>query len=125
MAPPRQRHRPGMKNIMKINMKRNLIQTCLLAAAWLTLATLASLLIIGAASAQTFTVLKIFGSVTNVTGYYPCPQLVQGLDGTLYGTTSAGEIKVVTGTVFKMLPDGSGFTVLKWFTNSVEGMEPS
>jgi uncharacterized repeat protein (TIGR03803 family) len=28
------------------------------------------------------------------------------------------------GTVFKMQPDGSGFTVLKCFTNAVEGMWP-
>ena|SRR5438046_10663174 len=74
-------------------------------------------------TAQTFTTIKSFGILTNVTGYNPRSQLVQGPDGKLYGTTSEGE-GIVRGMVFKVEPNGSGFTVLKWFTNSVEGVLP-
>jgi uncharacterized repeat protein (TIGR03803 family) len=73
--------------------------------------------------AQIFTTLKSFGIFTNVTGFNPQSTLVQGPDGTLYGTARNGE-GVVAGTVFKVQADGSGFTVLKWFTNSVEGANP-
>ena len=76
-----------------------------------------------AATAQTFTTLKSFGILTNVTGFYPQSELVQGPDGTLYGTTYEGEGNV-RGTVFKLQPDGSGFRVLKWFTNRAEGANP-
>ena len=75
------------------------------------------------ATAQTFTTLKSFGILTNVTGRNPHSQLVQAPDGTLYGTASEGEGNVY-GTVFELQPDGSGFTVLKWFTNSAEGANP-
>ena len=75
------------------------------------------------ATAQTFTVLKSFGNLTNITGTYPRSQLVQGPDGTLYGTTSGG-YGGVEGTVFKIRPDGSGFAVLKQFTNSIDGKWP-
>jgi uncharacterized repeat protein (TIGR03803 family) len=68
------------------------------------------------ANGQTYTVLKSFGTLTNISGYNPRAQLVQGADGTLYGTTSKSEISTLQGTVFKVQPDGSGFTVLKWFT---------
>ena len=56
--------------------------------------------------------------------YSPQSELVQGTDGTLYGTACSGDCNVA-GTVFKMRPDGSGFTVLKWFTNTAEGANPS
>ena len=74
-------------------------------------------------TAQTFTILKSFGTVVNIAGFGPRSQLVRGSDGTLYGTTSKGEGNAA-GTVFKVQPDGSGFTVLKWFTNSLEGGWP-
>jgi len=74
-------------------------------------------------TAQTFTVIKSFGILTNVSGVRPFAPLVQGPDGTLYGTTYEGEGDI-HGTVFKLWPDGSNFTVLKWFTNSVEGANP-
>ena len=90
-------------------------------------AALASLVIalvsIVSSTAQTFTILKSFGSLTNMAGVNPWSQLVQGPDGALYGTTSYGNDSVA-GTVFKIQPDGSGFAVLKWFTNSVEGQSP-
>jgi len=72
------------------------------------------------ATAQTLTVLKSFGNLTNISGAMPDSQLVQGLDGTLYGTTSSG-YGGAAGTVFKIQPDGSGFAVLKRFTNCVGG----
>src|SRR5215475_10696393 len=72
------------------------------------------------ANAQTFITLKSFGNSTNITGIGPHCRLVQGLDGTLYGTTADGDGNL-RGTVFKVQPDGSGFTVLKYFTNTVEG----
>jgi uncharacterized repeat protein (TIGR03803 family) len=75
------------------------------------------------AEAQTFSTLKSFGILTNITGLNPQSELVQGLDGTLYGTTPNGEGDV-RGTLFKVQTDGSGFTVLRWFTNSSQGMNP-
>src|SRR5215211_1994543 len=87
------------------------------------ISTLVVALVATMAPAQTFTSLKSFGDLTNVTGIQPYSQLVQGPDGTLYGTTSDGEGNV-RGIVFKLSTDGSGFTVLKWFTNSTEGATP-
>jgi uncharacterized repeat protein (TIGR03803 family) len=74
------------------------------------------------ATAQTFTTIKNFGVLTNATGTSPRSELVQGPDGTLYGTAADGEVR---GTVFKVNSDGTGFTVLKWFTNSLDGANPS
>src|SRR5258708_36487135 len=82
-----------------------------------------NLLPVGRVTAQTFTTIKSFGILTNIAGFNPQSTLVQGPDGTLYGTATYGEASVA-GTVFKMQPDGSGFTVLKWFTNSIEGTNP-
>src|SRR5436309_22746 len=62
--------------------------------------------------AQTFSTIRSFGILTNVTGVAPRSTLVQGPDGTLYGTTSSAE-GTVQGTIFKVQSDGSGFTVLK------------
>lgn len=76
------------------------------------------------ATAQTFTVLKSFGNLTDISGTAPQSQLVQGPEGTLYGTTSGG-YSGVEGTVFKIQPDGSGFAVLKQFTDSIDGKRPS
>src|SRR5260221_1803913 len=76
-----------------------------------------------AAKAQTFTTIKSLGTLPDVTGINPYCQLVQGPDGTLYGTASHGA-GGVQGTVFKIQPNGSGFTLLKSFTNSLEGANP-
>ena len=73
--------------------------------------------------APTYTELKRFGTLTNISGWNPAAPLVQAADGTLYGTTAAGE-GTATGTVFRVSIDGSGFKVLKWFTNSWEGNTP-
>jgi uncharacterized delta-60 repeat protein len=52
--------------------------------------------------------------------------VLEGLDGTLYGTTWAGG-SGAKGTVFKVNKDGSGFTVLKNFSTSAtaEGLSPA
>ena len=56
-----------------------------------------------------FTVLKQLDSP--VTGKNPFGGMVQGPDGTIYGTTAGGGTQ--GGTVFKIQPDGTGFTVLQ------------
>src|SRR5260370_20038570 len=77
--------------------------------------------ILTAGQAQTFTTLANFGGPsTNLAGFFPDAALIQGQDGTLYGTTFNGQFPAA-GTVFKMQPDGSGFSVLKFFTNWLEG----
>ena len=62
------------------------------------------------AAAPTFQVLHHLDYST--TGGYPFAGLVQGTDGALYGTTQTGGSSS-SGTVFKLNPDGSGFTVLQ------------
>jgi uncharacterized repeat protein (TIGR03803 family) len=72
------------------------------------------------ASAQTYSILHTFG--TNVMGRNPHATLVQGSDGALYGTTENGG-RANRGQVFRVNPDGSGYTVLKDFTGS-DGANP-
>jgi uncharacterized repeat protein (TIGR03803 family) len=57
-------------------------------------------------------------------GYYPDGGLLQAPDGTLYGTTTYGGL-FDGGTVYKIAPDGSGYSILRSFnpTNS-EGYWP-
>jgi uncharacterized repeat protein (TIGR03803 family) len=97
--------------------------------------------LIGAVHAQTFTTIKSFGTYSNVFGFFPTG-LVQGPDGTLYGTTTSGELDVKLlcsgntlygatesggrsnrGTIFKLQTDGTGFTVLKDFSGG-DGERP-
>jgi uncharacterized repeat protein (TIGR03803 family) len=69
-----------------------------------------------------FTVLHRFiGAPTD--GGFPLAGLIQGPDGTLYGTTQRGG-PTTDGTVFQIAPDGSGFTFLHTFTGT-DGREPS
>ena len=75
------------------------------------------------ASAQSFTVLDNFNSTIVADGSSPTGPLIQGPDGALYGTTSAGG-SIGYGTVFSVQPDGSAFTLLKSFTGS-DGGNPS
>ena len=65
---------------------------------------------VASAATSTFTVLQNLDYST--TGGSPSAGLVQGTDGALYGTTKYGGSGAV-GTVFKLNPDGSGFTVLQ------------
>jgi uncharacterized repeat protein (TIGR03803 family) len=58
------------------------------------------------------------------TGAYPNSELLQGADGALYGTTRNGGSSY-SGTVFKLNPDGSGFTVLTNFDYSTTGSNPN
>jgi uncharacterized repeat protein (TIGR03803 family) len=72
-------------------------------------------LLAGRSPAQTYTILHTFG--TNTMGLNPYSTLVQGPDGALYGTTSSGGVANL-GQVFKVNPDGSGYTALKDFTGT-------
>ncbi len=61
-----------------------------------------------------FKVLKIF---TSADGGFAWAPLIQGLDGALYGMTGTGGSHDA-GTVFRMNPNGTGFTTLKAFTGT-------
>jgi uncharacterized repeat protein (TIGR03803 family) len=75
--------------------------------------------------AQTYTVIRNLGVLSSTTGSQPQGKLVQGPDGALYGAAySGGGDASLHGTIFKIQPDGSGFTVLKRFTNVLDGVNP-
>ena len=91
-----------------------------------TVSLLFMLIVLGcvfATHAQTFTTLKSFGVLSNKIGSVVRSPLVQGADGMLYGTASAGG-GIVRGTVFKMGTNGSNFVILKQFTNLLDGAFP-
>jgi uncharacterized repeat protein (TIGR03803 family) len=91
----------------------------------LNFTTLLDLLCACSAGAQTYSVVHSFGALTNLTGFHPHAPLVRGPDGTLYGTASEGEARLgVYGTVFSVQSDGTRFTVLKYFTNYTEAVQP-
>jgi uncharacterized repeat protein (TIGR03803 family) len=73
-----------------------------------------------------FTVLHEF--VGGADGARPSAAPIQATDGNLYGTTSTGGVSVcggaTCGTVFRVAPDGTGFSVLHRFTGS-DGGTPS
>jgi uncharacterized repeat protein (TIGR03803 family) len=71
---------------------------------------------------STLTVLHNFG-ISNEPPENLAAPVVQGPDGTLYGTTAQGGINN-DGTVFKVQTNGTGLTVLKEFTNSPDGQNP-
>lgn len=73
------------------------------------------------ASAQIFSPLHIFSTATGSTA-----PLTQGPDGTLYGVSALGGASgpPAKGTVFKVQPDGSGFSILYSFTNGTDGAGP-
>jgi len=68
----------------------------------------------------TFTTLHTFSGGSD--GAWPEAALVQGSDGYLYGTTSAGNSNA--GTVFKMSTDGVTFTNVHVFTGGADGATP-
>jgi uncharacterized repeat protein (TIGR03803 family) len=89
---------------------------------WLTktFAWLIILLLTGFhSSGQTFRTLHIFGSP-------PAPggPLVEGPDGTLYGTTTGGGTSGV-GSIFKVRPDGSSFAHIYSFAGKGDGLNPN
>jgi len=57
-----------------------------------------------------------------IDGSAPAAGLLQGSDGSLYGTTASGGSNNL-GTVFRLQNDGSGYTILHHFTGS-EGSSP-
>lgn len=57
------------------------------------------------------------GLIKTVDGASPKGRLLQGADGLLYGTASVGGANG-RGTVFRIAPDGSGFTVLYEFSKA-------
>jgi uncharacterized repeat protein (TIGR03803 family) len=71
---------------------------------------------------STLTVLHNFG-ISNEPPENLAAPVMQGPDGTLYGTTAQGGINN-DGTVFKIQTNGTGLTVLKEFTNSPDGQNP-
>jgi uncharacterized repeat protein (TIGR03803 family) len=75
------------------------------------------------AMAQTYTVLHRFGPSYVAAIPYPSGPLVQGPDGTLYGS-QPGCAGAYYGQLFKVNPDGSDFRVLKSFTGGIDGDGP-
>ena len=69
-----------------------------------------------------YTLLHTFG-ISPGDGSFPQAGLVQGIDGALYGATSAGGSNGY-GTVFKMNGDGTGYTVLYGFSGGADGANP-
>lgn len=65
-----------------------------------------------------FGVLRALTTATD--GGSPYAGLVQAADGTLYGATTTGG-PGAGGTIFKVQPDGTGFTVLKALTSGTDG----
>jgi uncharacterized repeat protein (TIGR03803 family) len=67
------------------------------------------------------TILKNFNSA--VDGGNPNGELIKGTDGNFYGMTTAGGTNTY-GTIFKMTPDGSSYTVLRHFSYAADGTNP-
>lgn len=65
-------------------------------------------------------VLTTLHSFTGLDGSDPLAGLIQGKDGTLYGCTQ--DSWTGWGVVYKIHPDGSGFTVLHNFSGTTDGM---
>ena len=70
-----------------------------------------------------FAVIKSFAFSAATTGAIPEAGLVQGTDGALYGTASAGGVNGY-GVVYKLNTNGTGFLVIKNFDNAVSGGYP-
>jgi uncharacterized repeat protein (TIGR03803 family) len=66
-----------------------------------------------------FTILKNFDPSDRLLG-----GLIEGNDGSLYGTINNIDSLPNNGAIFKLAPDGTGFTILKTFNQSIEGAPP-
>jgi uncharacterized repeat protein (TIGR03803 family) len=74
---------------------------------------------------QAFRDLHDFDAAISQSGCKPKSSLVQGADGMLYGTTSFGAVGF-SGAVYQLKPNGSGFAVIKRFSDSSnEGSYPA
>ncbi len=79
-----------------------------------------------------YTVLQNFAGVNNGDGSSPI-SLIEASDGALYGTTSSGGTSYVnifgasisSGTVFKLNKNGSGYSVLSYFSPVNDGISPT
>ncbi|HTS19972.1 MAG TPA: choice-of-anchor tandem repeat GloVer-containing protein [Verrucomicrobiae bacterium] len=97
-------------------------------AKWFTVVVLLSAAVLGGASGQTLTTLYSFDGGTNGVG--PDSGLVQGSDGSFYGTTSSGGTNTVCGdkagcgTVFKITPQGTLTTLWQFGTSLTDGLTP-
>ncbi len=70
-----------------------------------------------------FQVLRHFASGAG--GNRPAGGVIEGSDGRLYGTTASGSSNGLTGTVFAMNRDGTGYIVLWHFTGTTpDGRQP-
>lgn len=67
-----------------------------------------------------FRVLHHFTTPAQTSGYLPHGELVQGTNGALYGTTSAGGLGL-GGTIYTLNTNGTGFTILRHLTNATGG----
>lgn len=66
---------------------------------------------------------SILHQFSGAAGSAPRSVLIQGEDGALYGTTSQGGSGTSAGVIFKLKPDGTGYTVLHAFAGS-DGRTP-
>jgi len=105
-----------MKGRKLMNLLRTIRRPLSLIVVVLSLAT--------AAKGQTFTVIRSFDHEDNATGLNPLAPLVQAPDNTLYGVTSGGGTDDF-GVVFRIQPDGTGFTVLRSFSGGSDGANPA
>jgi len=71
-----------------------------------------------------FNVLHSFTVRSATDGANSVDKLIEGSDGYLYGTTSLGGASDA-GTVFKLLPNGSGFAIVYSFTGGDDGYGPN
>jgi uncharacterized repeat protein (TIGR03803 family) len=96
---------------MRAFLRRLTVYCCFVAALYSAITT----------SAQIFSPLHIFSTATGSVA-----PLTQGPDGTLYGVSALGGASgpPANGTVFKVQPDGSGFSILYSFTNGNDGSGP-
>src|SRR5260370_14849038 len=69
--------------------------------------------------------LKSFGNAIFEESQHPRGGLIEGVDGTRYGTSAGGGTNGV-GTVFKLNPDGTGYALLHGFGGfNGDGQAPS